>query len=421
VGHAPRRGRRCRRARARPSRQDALTVRFLHTSDWHLGRRVRRASRQPEFERVLAEVVRIARDERVDAVIIAGDTFDSLSPGPDAEKLAYETLGEIVSTGAQVVMIAGNHDAPAHLDALSGILRMVGVHAVGAVPAEAKDSLITLPSRDGSERAAFAALPWVPERIALQFETLFQGIDSARAEYRQVMEALIPRCFSFFPAGAVNIFVGHMLIDGSEVGEGGGERKLHIGHNFAVNAACFPSTAAYAALGHVHKRQQILAALPLFYAGSLLQLDFGEGGQAKFVNIIDARPGQPADIRDIEINGGRALRTVEFDFGELNAHRDTYGDDYLRVIVRSDRPIPALYEQVLEALPNALDVSLVRTDEPPAPAAADSARGLAPHELFARYYEHREKAELPPAMLALFNELYEAETGHAPAYGHASA
>ena len=75
-------------------------MRILHTSDWHLGRKIRRESRQPEFERVLGEVTRIVREEKVDAVVIAGDTFDTLSPGPDAEKLAYETLGEIVRDGA---------------------------------------------------------------------------------------------------------------------------------------------------------------------------------------------------------------------------------------------------------------------------------------------------------------------------------
>jgi exonuclease SbcD len=355
------------------------------------------------------------RDEKIDVVVIAGDTFDTLSPGADAEKLAYETLGEIVGGGAQVVMIAGNHDSPAHMDALTSILRMVGVHAVGSVPEEASASILEVPSRDRSETATFAALPWVPERMALHFETLFEGADDVRTEYRQVMEALIPRCFALFPADTVNVFVGHMLIDGSEVGEGGGERKLHIGHNFAVNAACFPSTASYVALGHVHKRQQLMAASPVYYAGSLLQLDFGEGGQKKYVNIVEARARQPANIDRIEITGGRALRTITIDFDDLTSHGGKYGGDYLRVVVRSDHPISSLYEQVREALPNALDVTLERSDEPDVEAHAASTSGLAPHELLARYYQHRHNADIPDTLVALFNELYEAELGHASA------
>jgi exonuclease SbcD len=312
-------------------------------------------------------------------------------------------------------MVAGNHDSPAHMDALTSILRMVGVHAIGSVPEKTEDSLITVPSRDHSETATFAALPWVPERWVLRFETLFEGADTARTEYRQVMEALIPRCFSHFPDDTINVFVGHMLIDGSAIGEGGGERKLHIGHNFAVNAACFPASASYVALGHVHKRQQLGAASPAFYSGSLLQLDFGEGGQEKYVNIVDARRHQPADIRHVEIRGGRGLRTVTVDFDALPTHADKFGDDYLRVIVRADRPVPSLFERVREVLPNALDVTLERSDEPAPAEATASARGLAPHELLARYYLQRHNAEIPDAMIALFNELYEAEAGHAPA------
>jgi exonuclease SbcD len=391
-------------------------VRILHTSDWHLGRKIRRESRQAEFELVLGEVARIVHDEAIDVVVIAGDTFDTLSPGADAEKLVYETLGEIVRDGAQVVMIAGNHDAPAHMDALTSILRMVGVHSVGSVPERVAEAMITVPSRDGSESATFAALPWVPERMALRFETLFEGADGARTEYRQVMEnVVIPSCFSGFKTGTINVFVGHMLIDGSEIGEGGGERRLHIGHNFAVNAACIPSTASYVALGHVHKRQQIAAASPTFYAGSLLQLDFGEGGQKKYVNVVEAKPRAPSDIRPIEITGGRALRTITLDFDTLSSHGGKYGDDFLRVIVRAGHPISSLFEQVREILPTALDVALERTDEPLETIAATTTRGLAPHELFARYFEQRNNAEAPEAMIALFNELYEAEAGHAPA------
>ena len=228
------------------------------------------------------------------------------------------------------------------------------------------------------------------------------------------MEALVPRCFAHFPAGAVNIFLGHMLIDGSEIGEGGGERKIHIGQAFAVNAACIPGTAAYVALGHVHKRQQISAGSPTQYCGSLLQLDFGEAEQKKYVNIIDASARAPADVRAVEITGGRGLRTVRCTLGELTSHAGRYGDDYLRVIVSSDAPVPSLLEQVRDVLPNALKIELERTDEPAA-IEAETYRGLTPHQLLERYYRTKNNAEIPEPILKLFGELYEAEAAHAPA------
>jgi exonuclease SbcD len=397
-------------------------MRFLHTGDWHLGRTIRGQSRQPEFERTLAEVARTARDEAVDAVIIAGDTFDTFAPGAEAEKLLYETLGEVVRDGAQVVMIAGNHDSATRMDAIAGILRMVGVHSIGTPPDRAAETVLRVASRDKREMATVAALPWVPERFALRFETLAEGIDPARVEYRAVMEALVPRCFEPFAADTVNVFVGHLLIDGVTIGEGSGERKMHIGHNFAVQAACIPGTASYVALGHVHKRQQVAAASPAYYSGSLVQLDFGEGGfdskpgQQKYVNVVDARPGVPAEIRAMEITGGRGLRTLTLPIDDLASHAGKYGDDYLRVVVQADRPVASLIEMVRDVLPNALDVSLERTDEPAA-ASIDGAahRGLAPYELLGRFYQTKHNAPIPEPLVELFNELYEAEIRHAPA------
>ncbi len=389
-------------------------MRFLHTSDWHLGRKAQGRDFLAESANVLAEVTRVAKDERVDVVLIAGDTFDSFAPGSDGYALFYDTLAAIVGDGAKVVMIAGNHDDASQLDALGGIMRKLGVHFVGAVPDLATQSLISVPSRDGSETAAIAALPWVQERYALRFETLLEGIDKSRAQYRQVMEALVPRCFGHFPADTVNIFLGHILIDGSEIGEGGGERKIHIGQAFAVNASCIPDTAAYVALGHVHKRQQIAAGSPTQYCGSLLQLDFGEAEQKKYVNIIEASARAPADVRAIEVTGGRGLRTVRCTVEALSSHAGRYGDDYLRVIVSSDAPVPSLLEQVRDVLPNALKIELERTDEPAA-IETTTYRGLTPGELLGRYYQTRNNAEIPEPMLRLFGELCEAEAAHAPA------
>jgi exonuclease SbcD len=390
-------------------------MRFLHTSDWHLGKTAQGRDFLAESARVLDEVVRIARDERIDVMLIAGDTFDSFAPGSDAHALFYETLASIVSEGAKVVMIAGNHDDAAQMDALGGIMRRLGVHFVGAVPEFAAESIIRLPSRDGGETAAIAALPWVQERYALRFETLLEGIDKTRRQYREVMEkTVVPSCFKHFPEGAVNIVLGHMLIDGSEIGEGGGERKIHIGQAFAVNASCIPDTASYVALGHVHKRQQIAAGSPTQYCGSLLQLDFGEAEQKKYVNIIEASARAPADVRAVEVTGGRGLRTVRCRIDELASHAGEYGDDYLRVIVSADAPVPSLVEQVRDALPNALKIELERTDEPAA-IEATTYRGLTPHELLGRYYTTKNNAEIPEPMLKLFGELYEAEAAHAPA------
>ena len=160
--------------------------------------------------------------------------------------------------------------------------------------------------------------------------------EKAQQQYAGRLETAIARCCAAFSPATINVFIGHMLVSGAAVAQGGGERKLHIGDNFAVQSSAFPASAQYVALGHIHKMQQMAAAAPAWYAGSLLQLDFGEAGQDKFVNLVDIRPRQPAEINPVQITGGRGLRTLQLKLADLPEHADRYGDDYLRVTVQLD-------------------------------------------------------------------------------------
>jgi exonuclease SbcD len=389
-------------------------VRFLHTGDLHLGRTFYQQSRQPEYERVLREVVDIATRERVDCLLIAGDVFDSFSPPADAERLLYETLSEVARSGVRIVMIAGNHDAASRMDALSGIFRIAGIDCVGSVPREAAQSVLRIASRDGTEEAVIAALPWVPERIAVEYETLFGSAEDALKEYSARMEIAIRRCCESFSADTINVFLAHMLVSGAIVERGGGERPVHVGENFQVQPASLPSHAQYIALGHIHRMQRMAASAPAWYAGSLLQLDFGEAQQEKFVNLVDMHPRQPAEINPVAVTGGRGLRVISLALDELPQHAGRYGDDFLHVRVKLDRPETNVSERVREVLPNTLRVTPEPTDGAPAKATSPS-RGLAPHELLARYYGEQNRGDIGEPLLKAFNELYEDELKHASA------
>jgi len=385
-------------------------MRFLHTSDWHLGRAIRGQSRQEEFERVILSIVDIARRNDVDAVLIAGDIFDTFSPPTDAERLLYEALAMLRGDGIGIVMVAGNHDHAARMDALAGVLKIAGVRSVGSVPASNEAAAIALPSRDGTETATIVALPWVPERSAVEFETLLGAPNEAVQQYAGRLErALDHFCQPFSPA-TVNVLVAHMLIDGASIDEGGGERKLHIGQAFAVQAQSLPATAQYVALGHVHKPQEMAAPAPAFYCGSPLQLDFGEGEQRKYVNIVDAKPRLPARVEPVPVEGGRTLRTLRTRYDDLPSLAGMHPNDYLRVIVDLDRPVVSLFDRVRELMPNALDVQARLPDAPGAAAERVEQKGLAPHELLGRFYASRHGGEIPSGLIGLFNELYEEAT-----------
>ena len=168
-------------------------MRLLHTSDWHLGRQIRGLSRQAEFETVLGEVADIAVREKVDLLLVAGDIFDTFSPPPDAEKLLYETLEEALRAGVQVALLAGNHDHAGHMDALTGILRLAGIHSFGGVPATPEQASLRFTTRDKSETVNLVALPWVPERFAFDFEALSGEPAAPIQQYADRMEVAIRR------------------------------------------------------------------------------------------------------------------------------------------------------------------------------------------------------------------------------------
>src|SRR5215470_9830027 len=139
-------------------------MRFLHTADWHIGKPLRGRTRMDEFAAALDEVHRIALEAKVDAVLVAGDVFDSPAPPPEAEKLVYDFLARLPPERIACVLIAGNHDHPRKLGALARLLQGLQIHVRPEVRPPRQGGVVNLASRDGGERAQVAVLPFVPER-----------------------------------------------------------------------------------------------------------------------------------------------------------------------------------------------------------------------------------------------------------------
>jgi exonuclease SbcD len=192
---------------------------------------------------------------------------------------------------------------------------------------------------------------------------------------------------------------------------GGGERELTIGIAYAVPPSRLPADAAYVALGHVHLPQPVKGApSPARYAGSLLQLDFGEAGQRKSVAIVEATPGRPAKITEVPLTAGRALRDVRGTLDQVVAQAGAVGDDWLRVFVETDGPVPGIADRVRDELPNALDVHLVYERVGTDGDGGDPLSSLHPREQFVAYYEAQHGAAPAEPLLAAFDEVHELET-----------
>ncbi|MGH7553576.1 MAG: metallophosphoesterase family protein [Longimicrobiales bacterium] len=374
-------------------------MKLLHTADWHVGRMLRGKSRADEHRDVLAEIARIAQDE-VDLVIVAGDLFDSSAPAPESEQIVYNALIDLARTGAEVVVIAGNHDNPQRLAAVRPLLEFTRVRTI-AFPARADNGgVIDVRLRAGG-KARLAMLPFLSQRGIIRADQLMSGEAADHTvKYAERCARLIEALCTGFDDSSVNIIVSHLTVAGAE--HGGGEREAQSIFDYVVPSNVFPATAHYVALGHLHRAQQVAAACPVWYSGSPLQLDFGETANDPAVLLVRAEPDTPARVQPVSLCAGRRLSTVRGSMAQLEALRDELGDDFLRVIVSEPARI-GLADDVRELLPNAVDVVVAQEDEHKPPNGPPV--GGSPVQLFDDYLRENNIDE--PALTALFRELLE--------------
>jgi DNA repair protein SbcD/Mre11 len=379
-------------------------MRFLHTADWHVGKRLKGRSRDEETAAALDQVVQIAAEGAVDLVLIAGDIYEHRTVSPEADLLVFDALTRLRDTGAKVVLVPGNHDSWQRLDALSRLLTPLGILAVPRVLRPTDGGVVEVPSRNGSEAALVACLPFVPERRFGDAAALFDDRASAYVDYDAGMGRVMAGMATAFRPDRVNVLMGHLMIHGARLG--GGEQELTIGMAYAVAPSRLPGTANYVALGHIHRPQSVLAApCPTRFAGSLLQLDFGEVNQNKSVVLVEARPGKPPTIEEVGITAGRRLVDMEGTLDDVLARAGTTGDAYLRVKIQTEGPVPGLADRVREVFPEAIWVEPVyERAEPERPDAGMAS--LVPREQFLHYYRHAHGADPDPALVDAFDRVY---------------
>ena len=378
-------------------------MKIVHTSDWHIGRRWKGIQRLDELEAVLDHLAAFIEEHAIDLVLHTGDVFESRNPPAEAEQLVNRFLVRVGRSGAQMLVLAGNHDDPLRLDARSLLTELVHVQIVGRPRPAARGGTRTLRTRSG-EKAVVAALPfaspgaWVP---ALDLTGEEAG---ARSKYARMFELAVQDLCAAFRWDAVNVLMAHTHIEGALFGES--ERRVHIGSDWAALPEALPSTASYIALGHIHKPQKIEGPVPAWYAGSLLQMDFGEAGEEKSFVVVTVSPGEPATVKHVPYQGGLPLVDLRATLAELEGMADQLRTGWLRVTVPLTERDPDLNRKVRELLPNAL---VVRADLP-----EDEERpeirlesGIPPVGHYAAYHlrEHQQAADV--AVLDTFLDLYD--------------
>lgn len=357
-------------------------MRILHTGDWHLGKVLRGRSRHEEQVAVLAEVVELVARERVGLVLVAGDVFESAAPSPDAQRLAWTTLLAMRHAGAEVIVVAGNHDSAPAFDAVRPVFADAGVHVVGSVARPDQGGVIELTVQ--GERARVAALPWVSPRQLLRAGQLLE-LDAAELgqSYGERVQRVLGALTAHVGVGppAVELAVVHAFVRGGVLG--GGERDAQTVNEYGISAAAFPPGAGYVALGHLHRHQRIPGPCPIWYAGAPFAVDFGEEADLKGVVLVEASPGRPAVVEHRPVEAAVRLRTVRGTLAELEERAHDWAGDLLRVIV-TEPGRAGLADDVRAVLPDALEVRVERDDSQRI-RRLDERRRASPQESFAHY------------------------------------
>jgi exonuclease SbcD len=384
-------------------------MKFLHTSDWHVGRTIRNRSRIDEHRAVFAEINDIAKREQVDAVLVTGDIFHERRPALEAQELVTETLAELARQRIPSVLIPGNHDDPSLLRALKPLGTLVQAHIVPDVVEDLSSLIVPISARTGGETALIGCLPYLHPHLVLSSAesvgmTEEGRVSTYQGKVQEFFRALVDG-MQWQDRGAVSIVLAHLHLLECEFG--GGEWRSSV---FPINTGFLPAHVQYVALGHLHKPQIVeRAKSQARYAGSILQMDFGERDQKKSVCLIDARPGKPATVNEIALSKGKWLLRRTGTAQAILAQAQDFTDAWVEVILALDKPDMDLVDKI-RGLPEVISLRFMELQE------GTTANGDRDHgsqvdrparELFREYYQSKRKTEPEPQLMALFERLYQ--------------
>ncbi|KYZ75796.1 exonuclease sbcCD subunit D [Anaerosporomusa subterranea] len=352
-------------------------MRFLHTSDWHLGRIFHGVHLTEDQAVVLDQFVNLVGDSKPDAVVIAGDVFDRAVPPPEAVQLLDETLSRILlDYQIPVIMIAGNHDSPERLGFGNRLLSRQGLHVVGPL-ASMNDPVVI---NDAAGPVYFLPMPYAESAVVRSL------LDENAADCERAMQAQINHVLRQVPADARTVAIAHSFISGGESSES--ERFLSVGGVETVTAGVF-SRFNYTALGHLHKPQTV-GKPNIRYSGSLLKYSFSESDHEKGLYLVDINQQGEVSTERIKLAPRRDVRCVEGMLEDF-LKRPKLGEsveDYLQITLQDDGPVLDPMGRLRAIYPNVLEIQrtqLNATGELRGPVADH--RRLTDHDLFASFFE----------------------------------
>ena len=384
-------------------------MKILHTADWHIGKKLENYSRFEEQILVLNEICEIANTKKVDAVIIAGDLFDTYNPSSEALDLFYKTLKKLSKQGTRpVIAISGNHDSPDRIESPDPLARECGIFFLGypesqCTTVKLESGIEVTKSDKGFLELIIPTIPYPFRVISTPYANEYRIKQALKPEDKEEeLRNILQRNWKsiavrYCDNKGVNILATHLFVikkGETQQNEPEDEKPiLHIGGAQAIYTENFPEQIQYVALGHLHRMQTIASEKhPVIYSGSPLSYSFAEANQNKYVVIADIEPGNKAIVEPIELKQGKKLVRITADGMEdakflLNKNTDNLieltlkTDDYISANDR--KHLNQIHDGIISLIPQ---LNNTKTKEISSSRQININKGF--KSLFSDYFNH---------------------------------
>ncbi len=373
-------------------------MKFLHLSDLHLGKRVNEFPMLADQKAILAQILKIADDERPNAVLIAGDVYDKSVPPVEAVELFDDFLVKLAARKLPVYVIGGNHDSPERLAFCNRLIDASGIHISPAYGGDVRP----LSLADGYGKVNIYMLPFVkPANVRRYFpeEQIESYTDAVRVAISKMQVNAAER----------NLLVTHQFVTGAARCD---SEEISVGGADNVDLSVFDAFD-YVALGHIHGAQNISPRVR--YCGTPLKYSFSEAKQQKSVTVAELKEKGTLEIRTVPLTPERDMHEIRGAYEEIASknfyENTTYRSDYMHVTLTDETDVPDAMAKLRVIYRNLMTLSYdnTRTRARTELGAAAETEKKTPLDLFAEFYEKQNGAPMDDEQRAFVRELIEKE------------
>lgn len=420
-------------------------MKILHTADWHLGQTFYEYDRRTEHLHFLEWLKRQIKQRGINLLLIAGDVFDGPNPSAESQRMYYRFLREVTADNPflQIIIIAGNHDSAARLEAPNPLFDGMNITVRGVVrhdaegeidfahlivPVYKKESLPVINQAKASGKSEEELLPITMNRdhiaaFCLAVPYLRQGDYPPSENYAKGIQALYKELFNEIKdEGKPVIAMGHLQATGAELSENDRSERAVIGGLEGVSPDAFDRQIAYTALGHLHRLQRVSERENVRYAGAPIPMTFSEKRNRNGVVIVETGKGK-VEINRIEIPLYVPLQSIPATPEPLEGVLDaifglpdgevTERSPYLEVKIKMTEPDTS-YKYKIESALQGKAVRLARVvavmpalkSTGISAASYEELQSLHPLDVALDYYKRRyDEREMPQGMKQLLEEV----------------